>query len=201
MLFGRHCVAPILLELARAHPALDVEVSFTDHLVDLVAEGFDLAVRVGPLADSASLAARRLMTQHMGICAAPSYLARHGTPENAEDLMSAHTGIVYGRGSHERPWHVRDGDGRVRELRIRSRLRLDDLQSIVDAAVAGAGLAWLPCWLIAPHVREGSLELITACELVLPTEIYAVWPQSRYLPSKTRMAIDALVTRIPALIG
>jgi DNA-binding transcriptional LysR family regulator len=136
----------------------------------------------------------------MAICAAPSYLADRGRPTSIDDL-AAHAGIIYCRAGREVPWLVRDGDGRIREPRITSRLRFDDLQVITDAAVAGAGLAWLPCWLLAPHLRAGELTLVMDSERVLATEIHAVWPQTRYLPSKTRAAIDALVADIPAMIG
>jgi DNA-binding transcriptional LysR family regulator len=200
VVFGRHCVAPVLLRLARKYPGLTVEVSFSDRVVDLIEEGFDLAVRIGTLPDSGSLAARRLGSQRMGICGAPSYLAEHGHPTNVEDL-NGHAGIVYGRAGQVAPWPVRDGTGSIREPRIESRLRFDDLQAIADAAVSGAGLAWLPCWLLAPHVRAGELMMVMDSQRVLATDIHAVWAQTRHLSSKVRAAIDVLVTEIPAMIG
>jgi DNA-binding transcriptional LysR family regulator len=200
VVFGRHCVAPVLLELARQHSGLIVEASFSDRVVDLVEEGFDLAVRIGTLSDSASLSARRLGTQRMGICAAPSYLAEHGCPTHADEL-GRHIGIAYGRDGQTASWRVRGADGEICESRVDSRLRFDDLQVIVDAAVSGAGLAWLPCWLMAPHVRAGALTLVMDSERVLATAIHAVWPRTRYLPSKTRAAIDALAAKIPAMMG
>ncbi|MBP8276999.1 MAG: LysR family transcriptional regulator [Propionivibrio sp.] len=200
VLFGRHCAAPVLLALARRHPRLKVEMSFTDQVVDLVEEGYDLAVRVGRLPDSGTLAARRLATQRMVICAAPSYLAEHGKPAD-EDALSRHVGIVYGRSGRVVPWHVRDPAGHELKPRIDARLVFDDLQAIADAAIAGAGLAWLPCWLVAKHVRTGELELVLDCDHRSTTEIHAVWPHSRYLPIKTRMAIDALVAETPKLVG
>jgi DNA-binding transcriptional LysR family regulator len=92
-------------------------------------------------------------------------------------------------------------DGQIVEPQIDSRLRFDDLQAIVDAAVAGAGLAWLPCWLMAPHVRAGTLVLVMNSERLLAADIHAVWPSTRYLASKTRAAIDVLAEKIPATIG
>ena len=200
VLFGRHCVAPVLLQLARKYPALSVDISFSDRVVDLVEDGFDLAVRVGVLPDSASLTSRRLGTQRMAICAAPSYLAEHGLPTHAGELPG-HTGIVYSRAGQAVPWRVRDVNGEICEPRIDTRLRFDDLQAIADAAVAGAGLAWLPCWLLARHVRAGELTLVMDSQRVLATEIHAVWPRTRYLPSKTRAAIDALAAEIPAMLS
>jgi len=200
VLFGRHCVAPVLLALARRHPRLAIEISFSDRVEDLVEEKYDLAIRIGSLPDSATLVARRLATQDMSICAAPSYLAAHGKPGSVAE-MSRHVGIAYGRAGRLEPWRVRDSAGQVHKPQVDIRLVFDDLQAITDAAVAGAGLAWLPCWLMSKHAAAGELELVIDSESVLPTEIYVVWPQSRYLPTKTRVAIDALVAEIPPMVG
>jgi DNA-binding transcriptional LysR family regulator len=198
-LFGRYCVAPVLLELTHRHPELSVDMSFSDRVVDLVEEGFDLAVRVGTLPDSASLAARRLGAQRMGICAAPSYLAQRGHPTDLDDLHT-HRTIAYSRGGRVVPWRLRDKD-QARELRVDSRVCFDDLQVIADAAVAGAGLAWLPCWLVGRHVSAGELTLVMDSERVLAADIHAVWPKARYLPAKIRVAVDALAAKIPAMIA
>ena len=199
VLFGRHCVAPVLMKLAQQHPQLQVEISFSDRVADLLEEGIDLAVRIGPLPDSTHLAARRLGTQRMGIGASPAYLAQRGRPENAEAL-DGHACIVYGRAGQDLRWKVRDGDG-VREPRMDVKLRMDDVQAIADAAIAGVGLAWLPCWMLSHYLASGELECVMGHELLFPNDVHAVWPQSRYLPSKTRVAIDALVEEIPKLIG
>jgi DNA-binding transcriptional LysR family regulator len=200
LLFGRHCVAPVLMALAHTHPRLQVEMSFSDRVVDLVEEGFDLAVRIGPLRDSATLAARRLGSQAMGICAAPSYLAQRGMPSGLADFET-HAAIVYGMNGSSAQWRIRDADGELREPVIASRLRFDDVQAIADAAIAGHGLAWLPCWLIGPRLASGELTLVTGSQYTVASEVHAVWPQSRYLPSKTRTAIDALVERVPGMLG
>jgi DNA-binding transcriptional LysR family regulator len=200
VLFGRHCVAPVLTRLASRHPGLELEIAFSDHVVNLPDEGFDLAVRVGPLRDSSQLVARRLGVQRMAICAAPDYLARHGTPQSAADF-SGHAGIVYGRSGFEPLWQLRPQDGQVEASRIASRLRFDDLQAIADAAVAGLGLAWLPCWLLGKYLKTGELRMVMDGERMLPSDIHAVWPQAKHLPSRTRAAIDALVAEIPQMIG
>lgn len=200
VLFGRHCAAPVFLALGRRYPRLKIEISFNDHVVDLVEEGYDLAVRIGNLPDSSSLVARRLGMQRMVICAAPSYLAEHGRPASVAEL-SRHVGIAYGRSGRIEPWRVSDGAGQVVKPQVETRLVFDDLQAITDAAIAGVGLAWLPCWLMAKHERAGELAIVMGCDSVLAAEIYAVWPQSHYLPTKTRTAIDALVAEIPAKVG
>ncbi|CQR42305.1 Transcriptional regulator, LysR family [Thiomonas sp. CB3] len=200
VLFGRHCVAPLLVDLVGHHSRLALEMAFDDHLVDLVADGIDLAVRIGELPDSSSLASRQLGVQRMGVWAAPSYLARHGRPRDLNEL-TGHVGILYGRADRDFPWRVRNDDGHVRDVQIGSRVRLDDLEAIVDAVRSGAGLAWLPCWLVARLARAGELELVIGGERLPATPIQAVWAQTRYLPAKTRAAIDALVAGVPALMN
>ncbi len=200
VLFGRHCAAPVLLALGRQYPRLAIEMSFNDSVVDLVDEGYDLAVRIGTLPDSSTLVARRLGTQRMVICASPSYLAEHGKPASVDEL-SNHVGIAYGRAGRIESWSVRNSEGQVLKPQVDNRLVFDDLQAITDAAVAGVGLAWLPCWLMAKHARAGELELVLDCNNTLATEISVVWAQSHYLPSKTRAAIDALVAEIPGKVG
>ena len=197
--FGHHCVAPILFELARQNKELQIDISFTDRAVDLIEEGFDLAVRNGELHDSTSLAARHLGEQHMSIGAAPSYLAKYGVPVDLEDL-DGHASIAYSRGGVIVPWHALNSEGHAQELRITPQLSLDDVQAIADAGIAGFGLVQLPCWLLARHVQSGELAYVRERCGGRPQDIHAVWPQTRYLPRKTRCAIDALVAEIPEMI-
>jgi DNA-binding transcriptional LysR family regulator len=197
--FGHHCVAPVLFELAHQHKELQIDISFTDRAVDLIEEGFDLAVRIGELHDSTSLAARHLGVQHLSIGAAPSYLAKYGAPVDLEDLRG-HASIAYSRGGVLVPWRALNSEGRTQELRIAPQLSLDDIQAIADAGIAGFGLVQLPCWLLARHVQSGKLAYVMERCGVRPQDIHAVWPQTRYLPRKTRCAIDALVAGIPEMI-
>ncbi len=199
VLFGRRCVAPVLLQLANEHRALSIEMSFSDRAVDPIVENFDLVVRIGALPDSASLASRRMGEQRTGICAAPSYLAEHGRPTTSEEV-EAHDCVIYGRSDAQSPWRIRD-HGLVRDVRPSGRIYSDDLQTIADAAVAGAGLAWLPCWLLSPYLQSGELTLVMNSDQVLATSIYAMWPKNRHLPAKTRVAIDTLAAHIPAMMG
>ncbi|RQS65505.1 LysR family transcriptional regulator [Burkholderia sp. Bp8963] len=200
VLFGRQCVAPVMQRLVERHPLLEVEMSFSDRIADLVNDGFDIAVRVGPLADTTALVGRQLGVQMMGICASPAYLARHGHPAGFADLAS-HIGIAYVRGGQVVPWRLVGADGDACEYRANGRLRLDDLQAIADAAAAGAGLAWLPCWLMAPYLRDGRLALVMDSNRVGGAEVFAVRPKSRHVPSKVRVAIDALVDEIPRVLA
>ncbi|TDV06792.1 LysR family transcriptional regulator [Paraburkholderia caballeronis] len=196
--FGHHCVAPVLFGLAHRHPELQIDISFSDRTVDLVEEHIDLAVRIGELRDSTVLAARRLGVQDQSIGAAPSYLARHGTPADIDDF-EGHVGIAYSRAGVVSPWRVLDANGVEHELRIEPKLSLDDIQAIAGAGVAGLGLVQLPCWLMTRYVATGELVAVRERCGVRPQGIHAVWPKTPYLPSKTRCAIDALVTEIPLL--
>ena len=200
ILFGRRCVAPVLRSLIRAHPGLSLEAAFTDRVVDIAAEGFDLAVRIGTLPDSASLVARKIGTQRMAIFAAPAYLATRGHPATLADLKG-HVGIVYGQSFRTQPWRVRDADGTIRDVLPDGRERYDDLQVIADAAIAGGGLAWLPHWLGMRHVPSGELALVMGADQVLSRDIHVLWPQSRYLPYRIRLVIDALAVQVPILLG
>lgn len=200
VVFGRQCVAPVLSKLAHRYPELSIDVSFTDRVVDLIEEGFDLGIRIGVLPDTSTLIARRLGTQRMGICAAPSYLSARGRPASVDEL-GEHEAILYRRPNHSDIWRVFDENRDAREVRMRGRLQFDDLQAIADATIAGAGLAWLPCWLMTPHLRSGELVLVMDSHRVLPRDIHIVWPRSRHLPSRTRAAIDALTAEIPQMLG
>ncbi|WP_050436168.1 LysR family transcriptional regulator [Chondromyces crocatus] len=196
VLFGRRCVAPILVEVAQEYPQIALEVSFTDRCVDLVEEGVELAIRGGPLADSAGLMSRRLGKQVMVVCGSPEYLADRGTPDVLDEL-ALHEGLVYGREGRVVPWRLLDAEGHARELTLPSRIRFDDLEAIAAAAVAGAGLAWLPCWLVADALRAGTLVPVLEGERAFGYDIHAVWPLTQHLPSRVRVAIDALVARVP----
>jgi DNA-binding transcriptional LysR family regulator len=200
LLIGRHMVAPVLARLVQRHPRLELEVSFSDRVVDLLDERFDLGVRLGKLRDSSTLAARSLGSFDFVIVAAPAYLARHGVPVVAEDF-SHHTAIVYASGGPEAPWLAADADGHEHELPVQRRLRFDDVHAIADAALAGAGLARLPRWLAAPHVRAGALQFIGDQRHAHAVAAHAVWPQSRHLPTKIRAAIDVLAAEMPALLA
>ncbi|MGO4744220.1 LysR family transcriptional regulator [Serratia quinivorans] len=195
-LLGRHCIAPILLALLGRYPDLRLDIAFNDRVVDLVEEGFDLAIRIGPLADSASLVARRLGDQYLALCAAPAYLAAQGNPEDIAAL-AGHTAIAYHRSGEDVGWRQLLTHAALSDLNIDIRLRLDDLHSLADAAVAGNGLVWLPNWLSARYLRSGELVPVLSQIHLLPSEIHAVWPHSRYLPAKIRAAIDALLTQMP----
>ena len=196
VLLGRHCIAPILVDLAAEHAKLELQVAFTDRPVDLLADGFDLVVRTGTLGDQDDLKARCLGTQAMLLCAAPSYLRRHGIPARLEEIES-HALLAYGKGHRVVPWRF-DDQGQQREIKPAGRLRFDDLEAIADAAANASGLAWLPSWLVAARLHSGQLVEVLPELRGRGFEVHAVWPLGRYLPMRVRAIIDALVRQVPA---
>jgi len=196
VLFGRYCAAPILRAYARQHEKLELELSFSDRQIDLIADGFDLAVRNGALGNGTALHARRLASPRKALCASPSYLSARGEPHSLADL-SEHETLVYWRNDHGLTWQLPDATGALIDLLVTSRLRFDDLEVIADAAVDGMGLAWLPYWLIHERVQAGELIELWADRPRAAMECYAVWPTNQYLPLRSRLAIDALATELP----
>jgi DNA-binding transcriptional LysR family regulator len=197
--FGRVCVAPILLRYAQRHPALELDLSFSDRFIDLADDGYDLALRTGDPDDKAGIVARRVARQRMIVCAAPAYLAAHGQPQQIADL-AAHEAIVYRRAGRVRPWlFPREGQAPA-EATPRHRLRLDDLDAIADAAAAGLGLAWLPSWLVRERLRSGALLQVLPAQAPFLYDAYALWLHTTQLPPKLRLAIDALAAELPALM-
>lgn len=197
VLFGRRCVAPILLKLAGEHPKLELDLNFTDSRVDVVEDGFDLAIRNGSLGEWPGLMTRRLAHQRMTVCASPDYLRTHGVPKTREELLDHHA-ILYARSGQVRSWLFPVEGGPDMEILPRSRMRFDDLEMIADAGVAGLGLIWLPCWLVQERVRAGSLVRLFDNERRLSFDCHAVWPQTPHLPLRVRLAIDALAAGLPA---
>jgi len=202
MLFGRRCVAPVLTRLATRHPKLELEMNFTDQVADLVEDRFDLAIRNGRPDGSAlagtslGLKMRRLALQRMTVCAAPDYLARHGTPLALDELRQ-YEAVVYGRNGTVKPWSFPQEGSEPLEITPPHRMRFDDLSAIADAAIDGLGIAWLPCWLIRDAVRAGQLVPVLADQPRQVFESVALWPDTPHLPLRVRVAIDALAAELP----
>jgi len=204
-LIGRVHVAPLLLELRQQHPQLDFDLSLNDRPVDLVDEGFDLAVRSGPLHDSAVLAARLLGHQWMGVYASPAYLAHHDRPASPRALMDnpdAHRFAGYARVTGPQPWHFNERAGRTTEFIAPTRFDFccNSLEVAGMAAMQGLGLVRLPAWLVADALADGRLVRVFDEPRPFGYALNAVWPQARAMPLKTRVVIDRLAERMPQLL-
>lgn len=198
-LFGRVCVAPLLLKLAAQHPALELQLSFNDRRVDLIEEGYDLALRNGSLESDANLITRRVAQQRMTVCASPAYIEKHGAPL-ALAALSDHHAVLYGRLGQPVPWEFPVAGGAPIRILPRSRFLFDSLDAVADAAVAGVGLAWLPCWLVAGRVRRGELIRILTEHPGLVFDVHALWPRQPLMPMRLRTAIDLLAANLSRLM-
>ncbi|CAI2485764.1 MULTISPECIES: LysR family transcriptional regulator [Serratia] len=196
VLFGRMCIAPLLTSMAREHPGLELELSFNDRVVDLIEDGFDLAIRNGTLVSSSGLVARRVGDHRMTLCAAPEYLLRSGEPKTLEQLAQ-HDAVTYMRAGVVLNWMLLDACGKEQEVIPKKGLQMDDLQAIADATVAGFGIAWLPCWLVRESLLKGELVRLMRNRPGMSFDVHAVWPQTPHLPLKVRLAVDTLVSKLP----
>lgn len=192
--FGVRWVVPFLAELAELHPELTLDLGLNDRYVDLIEEGWDVAIRIGALQNS-SMIARRLAPCRTTVCAAPAYLARHGTPRSIADLARHRClGYTLSRTVSPDRWAFgRDGTAAVS---IAGPIRANNGDALVMAAVSGQGIAYLPTFLVTRELASGAL-----VELRLdhpPTElagVYAAYPAARRPPAKVRALIDLLAER------
>mgnify|MGYP001278541052 CR=1 FL=1 len=172
------------------HPQITIELRLSDRFVNIVDEGFDLAIRIGELPDS-SLIARRLAPIPSFVCASPAYLAAHGTPEHPKDLDSHHCVIdtnLHG-GAH---WPFRH-KGRRMPVKVKGAIQVNSVVAIRRAVLEGGGIAWCPGFEIARDIREGRLVSLLEPFLENRYGIYAVYPHNRHLAAKIRAFVDFLV--------
>jgi LysR family transcriptional regulator, regulator for bpeEF and oprC len=192
IVYGKRFVLPLLAELVRKHPALQLDLRLSDAYVDLVRDGIDLALRVGPLQDS-SLVARRIDRQGMVLCASPKYLAAAGTPRRLEDLAS-HAAVVFRlpTSGRNRPWSFRQR-GMPLDIQPTSRVRVSDGEGLIEALKLGLGLGQIPDYMVESELARGQLvEVLGSCRPE-PLPINVVYPSGRLLPARVRAAIDALL--------
>lgn len=195
--FGLRYVAPMLTEMAVRHPELELDVSYSDRIADLVGEGLDAALRIGALRDS-SLVARRIAPVHAAIMASPAYLAAHGTPRQPEDL-ARHECLIY-TSATVREWRFRAGK-RWLSVRPQGRLRTDNGEAILDWALAGLGIAALPSFTCGEAIRTGRLVHLLSDYPMPEIALYVVRPPGPYTPRKVRALIDAAIeTLAPELM-
>jgi DNA-binding transcriptional LysR family regulator len=191
--FGVRYVAPLMGEYLREQPRVTVDLSFSDRTVDIVEEGYDLAIRIGALASS-SLAARRLGGTRMHVCAAPAYWRARGKPATPEEL-AAHDALHYVYSSTSEEWRFVDAGGSPRNVRIRHRLRSNNGEALLRAAASGVGVAQLPSFLVHDALASGELESALEDYCVPELGIHAVYPARRLLAAKVRSFVDFLAVQ------
>jgi LysR family transcriptional regulator, regulator for bpeEF and oprC len=185
--FGLLAVSGWIADYLAAYPQVQVEADYSNRVVDIVHEGFDLAVRVGPLADS-SLAARRLGEVAYGLYASAAYLRRHGAPADPQALLS-HPLVVYAGAAPQGQWQLTNGSDSVR-LKLRPRLRVNTGLAAAEALQRGLGIGVLPCRLAHPAGQRARLERVLPDWSAPEAPVHAVFASARYLSPKVRAFID-----------
>jgi DNA-binding transcriptional LysR family regulator len=183
-------LAPVMAELAERHPALSVELNLSDRNVDLVAEGYDLAIRIGELKPS-SLIARRVGSYHFVCCASPAYLDRFSVPEKPEDLRLGRCILNLNLVPRDE-WPFETEAGESFTVGVRGNIEIDNGEALRTAALAGAGVIYVPVDLVAEDIADGRLVEVLAGwrKLVLP--IHAIHPSRRFVPGRIGAIIDAI---------
>jgi DNA-binding transcriptional LysR family regulator len=187
--FGHQHVAPLVPQFAARYPKVQLALSLSDRSVNVMDEGFDVAVCIAELQDS-SLAARRLAPNRRVVCASPAYLAAHGIPSTPEDLAK-HNCLV--TSEFAASWEYKAPDGRSASVRVQGRYACDNWEVLREWALAGLGIALKSTWDVYRQLQEGSLvALLPGYAFHSDVAIYAVYPHRRFLPAKTRVFIEFL---------
>lgn len=190
--FGLQHLTPAINDFAKAHPEVTIHMDFADRKVDLIEEGFDMAIRIADLRDSSHIA-RKIARIRRVLCASPDYLDRHGTPENPEDLKS-HQALRYNN-TPGTVWRFIGPDGREDSVAPQLRLSANNGEFLLEAALAGFGLVILPSFLVWKDLEEGRLVHVMPSYAQPTINAYAVYPQTRYLSQRVRSFIDFLHNR------
>lgn len=172
------------------YPGVHVELSLDDRRVDLVEEGFDVAIRIANLQDS-NLVARKIVPCRQVICAAPAYLEKHGTPERPEDLLE-HNCIMYSFLTHAREWRLTDAEGQTHVVPLKGSLQTNNGLVNRAAAISGVGILMLPTFYIGDQLRSGELKPVLCKFRPADIAVYAVYPERRNLSPKVRAFVDFL---------
>jgi len=180
--FGRRVVVPLALEYMRRHPQVQLDLSFEDRYVDLIAQGIDVAIRMGKLADS-SLGARYLGTNPWAMVAAPGYLKKHGTPKRAQDL-SAHVALIYSSVVGDEFWRMHTPKGDPVTVPVSGRFRSNNLSAVLAAARDGLGIALMPRYVASESLASGKVLEVLADHKLPEQEIHAVFPSPKLVPGK-----------------
>jgi DNA-binding transcriptional LysR family regulator len=191
--FATHQLAPVLSEFLARFPLVQLELLPTDRVIDMVDEGIDVALRIGRLADT-SFMARKIGEDKRLICAAPSYLARHGTPQRPEDL-ARHNCIVSRDHPYLNRWSFKV-DGRIVEMDVRGRVAVTEGEAQMQFALQGIGIVRVTRLTLAQAIREGTLvPLLGAFSAEEAVGIHAVYPHRRHLAPKVPAFVNFLIEK------
>ena len=191
--YGIIHLLPALPDYTARYPEVTLEIDLNDRIVNMIEEGFDLALRVGDLEDS-SLIGRRLAANRRVLAAAPRYLAVRGRPQRPEDLQ-AHNCLIYTYRAQRHDWHLVDEQGRKNVVTVSGNLETNNPMMMRAAALDGFGIVLLPLWIIGPDIKAGRLEKILPDYHWPDSAIHAVYPPGRHLSARVRSFLDFMVER------
>jgi DNA-binding transcriptional LysR family regulator len=186
---GERFVEPIVRDFMRRHERLSVTLDLTNRVIDLVGEGYDMAIRTGSISD-ARLFGRPIASRHLEVCASPAYLASRGVPSAIDDLK--HHGCLVGTNSS---WHFVE-EGRTRTFAPEARWRCNSGKAVADAAAADLGICQLPLFYVRQQIADGVLLPVLQDFRAAPEPIWVVYPKRRHLLSKVRNLADELVAKL-----
>lgn len=194
--FGIKHLAPLWSEFLQAHPRLSLDIQLADRVVDLVEEGFDLAVRIARLADS-SLVSRKLATTRLVLCASPDYLKRRGTPQHPSELTQ-HQILGYSLLAMGDQWQFNGPEGPA-SVKVRPRLWTNNGDTCIATAVRSAGIQLQPTFLVARELAAGQLVEVLPQYRSLELGIYAVYPTRKFVLPKVRSLLEFLSTKFASV--
>jgi DNA-binding transcriptional LysR family regulator len=195
MSFGLLHLSPALPTYMHRCPEVRLDLVMNDRAVDLVEEGFDVALRVRTSLPDSSLIARRLAPVQRVLCAAPAYLDQHGYPERPEDLVR-HRCLIYSLSDSQSEWTLTSlPEGELLTVTVQPHLAANSSIALREALLAGIGIALVPTFVVGPELADGRLARVLPGLQVPPHTMYALYPPSRYLSPKVRSFIDFLVER------
>ena len=189
--FGLLYISPNLPKFIELHPNLHVEIEFEDKRVDLVAEGYDLALRIGYMQDS-SLVARKISSSPMHFVASPSYLESRGTPLTPDDL-EYHQGLLYKSSLNQVHWQSTKAN-QIQRYKIQSKVVSNNGMALLEMTKAGLGISNVPDFFVKDALASGELVEILSEYKQKPLDIYVVYPNRRHLPAKVRAFIEFLAS-------
>ena len=193
MSFGFLHLVPALPHFAALYPEITLDVVMNDRFVDLVDEGFDIAVRIAAMQDS-SLIARRIAPIRLLACASPSYLRAHGYPERPEDLLQ-HQCLINNNQPSAQEWKFQDQDGAMLSVPVHGKVRMNNGDALRVAALHGLGITILPSFIVGPDVHKGDIVSLLEAYNPQPLALHAVYPHARLLSPKVRAFVDFLAAR------
>lgn len=193
MSFGYLHLAPALPDFLDANPEVEVDLAMNDRLVDLIEEGFDVAVRIGRLSDS-TLVARKLAPMRMVVCASPAYLAERGTPATPAELRG-HDCLLYSIEPAPEEWRFATPEGNPWPVTVKGRVCANNGDTLRIAALRGLGLVRLPTFIVGRDLQAGTLVSVLGDYVAQDLALHAVYPQARHLSPKVRVFVDFLSQR------